>query len=169
MKTRRNEPCSCGSGRKFKNCCEGSGIVKRSKLGFLWLLLPLGLAVGAVGALHDHANQEKVPAPERVWSEEHGHYHTPNAANAVAPEPPPPGKVWSAEHGHWHDANQVTAEGTDGVTSNVSQEAPGEAPPGKVWSPEHGHWHDAEAETPEGVTVTTTVEPGSDSADNSSD
>jgi hypothetical protein len=50
------------------------------------------------------------PPPGKVWSPEHGHWHTaPSAADTLGgtPQPPgdpPPGKVWSEAHGHWHNA-----------------------------------------------------------------
>jgi len=61
-------------------------------------------------------NRSDQPDPARVWSEEHGHYHTvlqegsvpgaiPGMPTQQPPGPTPPGKVWSAEHGHWHDAS----------------------------------------------------------------
>ena len=34
MKVNRNEPCSCGSGKKYKNCCASKTISSdKSKLG----------------------------------------------------------------------------------------------------------------------------------------
>jgi hypothetical protein len=110
MKTGRNEPCHCGSGRKFKNCCERGGSRERRRWSFLWALLPILIGVGAVGALYQQSKQERIPPPERVWSEEHGHYHNVNPNASKPPGPPPPGKVWSAEHGHWHDADQEPSE-----------------------------------------------------------
>ena len=109
----RNEPCPCGSGEKYKRCCEGA---QRSALSPALLVLAFVILVGtalAVGAIMNRSDQ---PDPTRVWSEEHGHWHTvqqeeqvpgalPNMPAQQPPGPAPPGKVWSAEHGHWHDAS----------------------------------------------------------------
>ena len=73
-KAGRNDPCPCGSGEKFKRCCQqklgaaGSG-------GALTLVVLIGVLalVIAVGWL----TRDSVPTgSRRVWSLEHGHYHT---------------------------------------------------------------------------------------------
>ncbi|MBI4160980.1 MAG: SEC-C domain-containing protein [Acidobacteria bacterium] len=106
MKVGRNEPCPCGSGKKHKSCCQKKGTRTEREWAVLWVVLGVLLAVGAVAALHQQSKQDKQPAPQRVWSEEHGHWHTvrPNQPAPQPPGPPPPGKVWSEEHGHWHDS-----------------------------------------------------------------
>jgi len=113
MAQARNEPCPCGSGEKYKRCCEGAQSSRLSPgLLILAFLVLVGTAL-AVGAIMNRSDQ---PDPTRVWSEEHGHWHNvqqeepvPGALPGVPaqqpPGPAPPGKVWSAEHGHWHDAN----------------------------------------------------------------
>ncbi len=80
MNAGRNEPCPCGSGKKYKHCCAGkTPWYKESKwtgalvaLVFLGSLLLAGVAFTRTGD-DDNAS-------------------------------PPPGKVWSEEHQHWHDA-----------------------------------------------------------------
>lgn len=198
MRVGRNEPCPCGSGKKFKNCCDGRTAVKSSKgliiivaaiaavaaLGFLPLILPKSEAKQAsapVAPPRTPKEQPPGPAPAgKVWSKEHGHWHDaqPNAANSgiqvemaggpsaapvaatasTQPRPQPagaapPGKVWSAEHGHYHsvagasrpaplpagDPNAIRVLGQ----TVPSTPPPGPAPAGKVWSPEHRHWHEA--------------------------
>ena len=58
-KIERNAPCPCGSGKKYKNCCEGSKIVKRSRkanqflTGLVFLLL-----LGAVSVFYLQMGQE---------------------------------------------------------------------------------------------------------------
>ena len=81
MSTRRNDPCPCGSGRKFKHCCQGR-VPWYRKAGLPGLLLLLVLVGGLI-----------VFAFSLTQGDENG-----------APGPAPPGKVWSPEHGHWHDA-----------------------------------------------------------------
>jgi SEC-C motif len=149
MRVGRNEPCSCGSRKKFKNCCEGKA--RRAWPKGLLALLAAFLVIAAVAFFprgeDSSSSASSVTAPA-----------TPSRTRpGPQPGPAPPGKVWSAEHGHWHDigaspttpaASPIRIEQTSGVPlrptvgSNVPQPA-GPVPPGKVWSPEHGHWHDA--------------------------
>jgi ABC-type nickel/cobalt efflux system permease component RcnA len=139
MITERNQPCPCGSGKKYKVCCA----TKRTPTQWLAIGSVVVLALLAVWVMAEKAATESPEGKE--WSEEHGHWH--DAAN---PEgeliqqggPAPPGKVWSAEHSHWHDASTGSEWG--------STEPAGPAPPGKVWSEEHGHWHDAATVAAEG-------------------
>ena len=144
MRTGRNESCPCGSGRKFKACCEGKQARGVSR-GLMGLLAAMGIvaAVGVVAAIRD--NREETRTPSRPAA----------AARTTAPKPQPPGpvpagKVWSAEHGHWHDAAPGRSSGStpaqspiqiSGAAAPPKPQPPGPAPAGKVWSPEHGHWH----------------------------
>ena len=78
-KTYRNDPCPCGSGKKYKNC-HGSEEKKASKTNYIvigGIVLILILAF----ALYQFRDTG-----------------TPQPGEA------PPGKIWSEEHGHWHDA-----------------------------------------------------------------
>ncbi len=103
----RNEPCSCGSGKKFKKCC---GVPKEDhtesalRVGRVAALLFVAVAVVAAGRSFLGAGESgAVDEVERVWSMEHGHWHaagTSEDGSDVAPV----GKVWNSEHGHWHDA-----------------------------------------------------------------
>lgn len=137
----RNDPCHCGSGKKYKNCHGGQSAVSNRTLliggGAIVLILAVWLGKGVLGG------GGGTPAP---------------------PGAPPPGKVWSAEHGHWHDAapggsqpERVPLPGagspdTAGASSipglGGTPQPPGEAPPGKIWSAEHGHWHEDNAQNP---------------------
>ncbi len=110
MKVGRNDPCPCGSGRKYKRCCAlkaGELTDSRGK-SLPWrfgLLVALGVG-GAVALLMPWGRDD---GSALVWSAEHGHWHDPATGmepvtgSVPPPEPAPPGKVWSAEHGHWHD------------------------------------------------------------------
>jgi hypothetical protein len=68
----RNEPCSCGSGKKYKNChaLKTSGLTRAQlvALGLVGALVATGLGL-AFANRGDHAQQTG------VWSVEHGHYH----------------------------------------------------------------------------------------------
>jgi hypothetical protein len=73
MKTGRNEPCPCGSGRKYKQCC----LTKSTRMppwqkALAWLIGAVFLA-GLIGILATFAGHN--PESNRVWSEEHGHWH----------------------------------------------------------------------------------------------
>ncbi|AKU91132.1 SEC-C metal-binding domain-containing protein [Vulgatibacter incomptus] len=113
MKTGRNAPCPCGSGKKFKFCCDkaaaaGKGDWSKVLLAVSGLVLLLGAVWMATVIIDSDAFDPK----GLVWSAEHGHWHTADgqeAGGAAVPRAQPPGlppdgKVWSQEHGHWHDA-----------------------------------------------------------------
>ena len=75
MKTGRNKPCPCGSGKKYKQCClaQRNTLNWRQKLLFSFVVLLF--AAGLLFALltgRDHEGS----GSNRVWSEELGHWHT---------------------------------------------------------------------------------------------
>ena len=151
-KINRNDPCPCGSGKKYKNCHENKKIKNTGKvpliLGIIFII--------AIGILVLKPNQNLKSSggkPGQVWSEEHGHWHDAPSGSATTttpaqvkstqpPGPVPEGKVWSEEHGHWHDAPSGSATTTTPAQVKSTQ-PPGPVPEGKVWSEEHGHWHNA--------------------------
>lgn len=77
----RNDPCPCGSGRKYKNCCANkTGRIRA--VGWV-AIAAAALAVGVLGVLlvrmmrgDDQAFTPTCP-PGQVWSAEHGHCHVP--------------------------------------------------------------------------------------------
>ena len=80
MKTGRNEPCPCGSGKKFKRCCEGKADASeriRSR-GLAALLIVVLLIVLAAVVIELNSDDQPAVESERVWSPEHGHYHNVN-------------------------------------------------------------------------------------------
>jgi hypothetical protein len=110
MSVGRNDPCPCGSGYKYKHCCAGQEIERtqwpRIVLTAAFVLL---LGGGLFAAVLDTITRDDSEGTQRVWSEEHKHWHNAPATKGVpgTPQPPgpaPEGKVWSLEHGHWHDA-----------------------------------------------------------------
>ena len=162
MKINRNEPCHCGSGKKYK-ACHG---LKTDETPWKKMAIYGGIALVAIWFLKDvfssasSGNTQSAP-PGKVWSEEHGHYHDINTnqfpvppkpigvdrnLNAPQPEgPAPEGKIWSPEHGHWHDATSSPAPAPVAPTQQQPMNIPqpnGPIPEGKEWSTEHGHWHD---------------------------
>ena len=74
-KAGRNDPCPCGSGRKYKRSCEVTERRGRSSRALVFVVLAIlaGAIVAAVTSLGEDASP--VAAPGRVWSPEHGHYH----------------------------------------------------------------------------------------------
>jgi hypothetical protein len=75
-KTGRNDACPCGSGRKFKKCCESkTESATRSRM----LLIVVGIAVvGALAAGVASFRARPESGGVRVWDPAHGHYHDAN-------------------------------------------------------------------------------------------
>ena len=73
-KAGRNDACPCGSGKKFKKCCELKEQKSRGNLALLvivGLLMMAGLAAGITSL----TSEKDAAKPGGVWSAEHGHYH----------------------------------------------------------------------------------------------
>jgi hypothetical protein len=77
-KTGRNDLCPCGSGRKYKKCCEAK---QRDSRGRTMLMVVGGALAAALIAGIASFTGERASGPTRVWSPEHGHDHD---ANGVA-------------------------------------------------------------------------------------
>ena len=117
VKTGRNDPCPCGSGKKYKHCCAGKADNSATQLAQWVLIGVVALALAAaLGILRSSLRGGAGEAGDTA-----------------------PGRVWSPEHGHWHNLGDAGRRPTEGFVPRPD----GPAPPGKVWSPEHGHWHDA--------------------------
>jgi len=131
---RRNDPCPCGSGRKFKKCCSGRERAReersaRAYWGLFLLVFLGGGGLALVGAL-----SSSPPEP--------GEYD------------PATNRYWDPDHGHWHDGLPPGGGGAPGAASRpaappastplAEEPAPWEYDPvaGRHWNPEHGHWHD---------------------------
>jgi hypothetical protein len=75
-KVGRNEPCPCGSGKKYKNCHEGKASSARSSRV---LMLLVGAAViAAIAAGVASFTGDRSASRTRVWDPVHGHYHDAN-------------------------------------------------------------------------------------------
>ncbi len=161
-KANRNQPCPCGSGKKYKNCCSGKGLrfakKDRSKM-IIWIIAGIGIIIAGVVISNKFLSSSSQPAPI-ITQPFNSQSSSQQSGSVPQPGPAPEGKVWVPEHGHWHDA-PGTAQGTATATAldvqpvqsptQVTPQPFGPAPEGKVWVPEHGHWHDA----PGTATVTT--------------
>lgn len=75
----RNDLCPCGSGRKYKKCCEGKQ--RAGANSHLMLFLVGGAVLAAILVGIASFTDDRAAGPTRVWSTEHGHYHD---ANGVA-------------------------------------------------------------------------------------
>ena len=70
----RNDLCHCGSGRKFKRCCESKTSEKRTSQ--MLMIVVGGLIAAAVVAGIASFGGEQQTSGLRVWDPAHGHYHT---------------------------------------------------------------------------------------------
>ena len=71
-KVGRNEICPCGSGKKYKHCCEKKA--ERSRMSSLMLVV-IAVAVVAAILASVFSEGDTGAGPGKVWSAEHGHYH----------------------------------------------------------------------------------------------
>ncbi len=137
IKQGRNDPCHCGSGKKFK-VCHGQAAKSFNQQ---WVIAVIVGVIFLLFFFMDSGTSTITTTNSSIPTSV-----IPQARTGLAAPPlgeAPPGKVWSPEHGHWHDIAATPAGAVPGVASNLPQsQPPGETPPGKVWSPEHGHWHD---------------------------
>ena len=67
--TGRNDPCPCGSGKKFKQCCA----LKTNQVSPLLVGVLIAGAILAVILIVTSVRESSDSG--RVWSAEHGHYH----------------------------------------------------------------------------------------------
>ena len=154
----RNEPCSCGSGRKYKNCCEGKTRIFGGKIPgvAIWIVLAIaGVGVAAYAILR----------PDR---------QEPAVSSVVPPDQRPApytydslrNQYFDPVHGHWHDgrppaSSGASASGSGPAGTPTQGSAPTPAPPptastsypstpepwtydaakNQHWDPAHQHWH----------------------------
>jgi len=75
-KTGRNEPCPCGSGKKYKNCHESKTPQARTSMV---LMLVVGAALlAAIAAGVASLTTDRRATGVRIWDPAHGHYHDAN-------------------------------------------------------------------------------------------
>ena len=75
VKLGRNDACSCGSGKKFKKCCEEKQARSRSTMVMAVLVGVLVIGGIVSFALNFSADATHTARKTGVWSAEHGHYH----------------------------------------------------------------------------------------------
>ena len=71
-KVGRNDPCPCGSGRKFKQCCAAKA-ERKSRFG---LYAVVAVLVAIAGVIAYTFTVDGGSGPRQVWDPVHGHYHT---------------------------------------------------------------------------------------------
>jgi hypothetical protein len=74
----RNDPCSCGSGKKFKKCCESvmiGGRYKAERIDAACAPIQIQKTVGLTSLFHAHlaATPKKPMPPEEARPEEPNH------------------------------------------------------------------------------------------------
>ena len=162
----RNEPCLCGSGRKFKACCLGKATTSPPTRRFPGPYLAIGVAGVVLAVVVSRtsfwpaSSDRSEMAPKNSSAPMSTPLSLPLAGGTgVRPSglmsqpsgPAPEGKIWSPEHGHWHELSAPAAQAINGggnftststELASLTPQPPGPVPEGKVWSPEHGHWHD---------------------------
>ena len=73
-KAGRNDACPCGSGKKFKKCCELKQAKSRGNMTLL-VIVGLLMVAGLAAGISSLTGEKHVGSPSGVWSAEHGHYH----------------------------------------------------------------------------------------------
>lgn len=157
----RNDPCPCGSGLKYKQCCQGKMMSNlRGRRG--WLFIAIGVAVAALVVFGVWRSRTEPGGSRSPLSGPPGTAAQPWAYDSVSNRHYDPG------HGHWHDGPPPSAAAQGGAAAPGSAPAagtaapfgatttPGAAPPGpgatpapwtydeknnQHWDPVHGHWH----------------------------
>jgi hypothetical protein len=69
----RNEPCSCGSGKKFKRCHGAQPA--NSRHSKMLLIIVGGAVLAALAAVVTLVTTDRGGGSTRVWDPAHGHYH----------------------------------------------------------------------------------------------
>ena len=71
----RNEPCPCGSGKKYKRCCALKSDKTPWSMRLAIALVAVCLLGGLILILTSIDDIEPGAPAGRAWSEEHGHWH----------------------------------------------------------------------------------------------
>lgn len=74
-KTGRNDLCPCGSGRKYKKCCEAKERGGAAQNRLMIIVVGAAILAAVAAGIASFTAEPTSAAPGRVWSPEHGHYH----------------------------------------------------------------------------------------------
>jgi hypothetical protein len=124
MRVGRNDPCACGSGRKYKHCCARKQL-KRERLqdslgkGLFYLLGPVVIVVVAAMAISSARTRSESDEPPKVWSPSHNHWHYRLADGSEIEVRP--GMVWSPQEKRFIQADPLTDAARKHVTSDLDQ------------------------------------------------
>jgi hypothetical protein len=77
-KVGRNDPCPCGSGRKYKKCCEAKQAQGGSQSRMLLVMVGGAIIVALALAVVSMTTEGTAGAGVRIWDPAHGHYHNAN-------------------------------------------------------------------------------------------
>ena len=67
----RNDPCPCGSGRKYKKCCAR----KQDQMSRVSQLLVVAVVVAIVAVVTYTFTADRGNGSRQVWDPAHGHFH----------------------------------------------------------------------------------------------
>ena len=144
MKLGRNEPCHCGSRKKYKQCHEPTKNTNNNQYAIIGIIAVVILVIIFINSDSSKSNQNVSVTTSPLLNQG-------SASNKSNPSgPAPPGKVWSQEHGHWHDAPVSKSLTPKILCKNevnkitVPKQDKNNPPEGKVWNEEHDHFHDKE-------------------------
>lgn len=70
-KASRNDPCPCGSGRKYKQCCSR----KQNQMSRVSQALVVVVVAAIVAAVAYAFTADRGTGLRQVWDPVHGHYH----------------------------------------------------------------------------------------------
>lgn len=74
----RNDPCPCGSGKKYKHCCQDKTSWTDNRLvtgAGIAALIVISLILIGVAVSNFSSDAPPECPPGQVWSEAHGHCH----------------------------------------------------------------------------------------------
>jgi hypothetical protein len=149
----RNDPCPCGSGRKYKNCCAGKTRWTHARIAGM----PLPALAALVGGIVAVIVVVAFFGPNARRGAARSSAGVPLSAAPSGPTPAPwaydstTNKHWDPGHGHWHDgpppveAMRGAASAAPGLVPGAgATPAPYQYDPAtnRHWDPAHGHWHD---------------------------
>lgn len=145
-----NDPCSCGSGKAYKDCC-GQPARGGSGSGMWWIVLIVGaIGVGAVVAFS--TMDDDVPSST---------VESTSPAGAVEQSAPVSGtpsnyyydrennRHWDRAHNHWHDGPPPTS-GSGAAGADTPPAWYYDETKNQHWDPTHNHWHEGPPPAREG-------------------
>jgi hypothetical protein len=157
----RNDPCPCGSGRKYKQCCEGK-MRLNLKSGRGWVLGVLGLVVVAVVAWGLTRSQTRPTAPSLVEMPP----SSPSTSASTATGTTVPGPSAPSTSAAPNSVPASPAPQGTGAPTTMSDPAGAtpqawtyDATTNRHFDPNHGHWHDGPPPPPGARGVASTPQP----------